>query len=507
MRVTLISLHPEVLSVGPRSLSACLKQAGHEVDLIFLPEDDFHRSRGRRYESDYSPAVLDSLVDLCQGSDLVGISLLTNYFLRAVTITEILDARLDVPIVWGGPHPTAQPEECLKYADMVCLGEGEEALVDLAERVSTGQSVDRIPNIWLRQGKEIVRNHPRPLIQELDSLPLSDCDLLGQYILDEEKFHTLDADLLQRYAIFRAPDRSGVTYLVISSRGCPHSCSYCANDMWRRMYTGQRYVRRRSVENICDELEYAIERIPGITAVNFADDNFAAIGVKQMRNLLETYASRVGLPFSCTLSPVFANDERLDILIRAGAFRISMGIQSASERVLEMYERRVSNEVVRDAVKRLEKAWPLMREPRIINYHLIVDNPYESPEDTIATLRFVLDLPRRESALCFSLVPFPGTAMYDMMRKDGLIVDEYSQVYTKDFTDHQSRFTKYWLYLFYGGMPVPVLQVLLKPALMRLVDCGKPKWLFRIIHWSLRKGYRFFDQVGQLMRRFVPCRS
>jgi len=76
MHVTLISLHPEVLSVGPRSLSACLKQAGHEVRLVFLPGDDLYKSMGQRYTSAYTPETLDTLVELCQGSGLVGISCL-----------------------------------------------------------------------------------------------------------------------------------------------------------------------------------------------------------------------------------------------------------------------------------------------------------------------------------------------------------------------------------------------------------------------------------------------
>ena len=108
-----------------------------------------------------------------------------------------------------------------------------------------------------------------------------------------------------------------------------------------------------------------------------------------------------------------------------------------------MYKRRVPGKAAQDAVKRLESVWPLMREPRIVNYHFTMDNPHENVADKIASLKFVLKLPRRESALCFSLVPFPGTAMYTMMRRDELIVDERSQVYTKDFSDLQPGFTRY----------------------------------------------------------------
>lgn len=507
MRITLISLHPEVLSIGIRMLSGCLKQNGYDVRLIFLPVDDYSRHAEQRYLGDFSTVILDNLVYLCRDADLIGISLLTNYFFRAVTVTKALQAKLDIPIVWGGPHPTAQPEQCLQYADMVCLGEGEEAVVDLVKRVSTGQRYDEIPNIWLRQGNKIQRNDPRPLIQNLDSLPMPDCDLLGQYILENEKIRTLNADLLLQHAIFRSADEQGLTYPVLSSRGCPHNCSYCANDMWRRMYAGQRYVRRRSVEAICDEIDHASERIPGITSINFADDNFAARSIKSMKSFLETYMLRVKLPFSCTLSPMFAESERLDMLTRAGVFRISVGIQSASKRILEIYDRRVSVEAAKSAVEKLERIRPNMRKPRIANYHFIVDNPYETAEDQIATLRFILRLPRRKSALCFSLVPFPGTAIYEMMRRDGLIYDESTQIFTKDFWDHQRNFTKYWLYLFFGGVPAPVLRALLRPALVRIVNLGRPKWLFRIIYLTLEQGYRFIGQVKQVLKRPIKAAS
>jgi len=504
MRVTLISLHPEVFSIGFRSLSSCLKRAGHEVSLILLPGDDLYKPKGQRYLGDYAPPILDSIIDLCRDSGLIGISLLTNYFLPAKTLTKALQAKLDVPVLWGGPHPTAQPEECLEYADMVCLGEGEEALLDLATGISSGQAYDRTPNIWLRRGNEIVRNNPRPLIQDIDTLSFPDCDLLGQYILDNGKIRTLDSKLLKRHSIYHAAAKTGVTYFILSSRGCNHKCSYCANDMWRCMYAGQSWLRWRSIESICDEVDYAIERIPDIEAVYFVDDNFAAMNVKRMQKFLRTYVSRVGLPFSLNLSPEFADSQRLDMLVRAGTYKISMGIQSASERILRMYKRPVSIKVSQEAVKRLEHARPLMIKPRSVKYHFIVDNPYESVEDKIATLKFILDMPRmprRESVLCFSLVPYPGTGVYKMMREDGLIFDQVSQIHTKDFyLDLQLGFTKCWLYLFYAGIPASVLRVLLNPRLVKAVDLEKPKWLFRTIYWGLEQGRFFLGQIRQMLK-------
>jgi len=275
--------------------------------------------------------------------------------------------------------------------------------------------------------------------------------------------------------------------------------------MWRRLYAGQCWLRWRSVENICDELEHAIKRIPVIKAFNFADDNFSAMNLKQMQHFVHTYMDRIGFPFSCSVSPLFIDRERLDLLIRTGVYRISMGIQSASMRILKMYKRPIPIKAAQNAVKRLERARPLMREPRAVSYHFIVDNPYERPGDKVATLKFILNIPRRESVFTFSLVPFPGTAIYEMMCRDGLIVDEHSQIFTKDFFDLEPSFTRYWLYLYYGGVPAQILYALLKPGLVRIMDRGNPKWLFRIIYWTLEQAYRSLGVVKRLLARSMPA--
>ena len=500
MKVTLISMHPEIFSVGFRILSSCLKKANHEVQLIFIPGGDLYQPKGKRFVSDYKEKILSDIVDLCRDSDMIGISLLTNYFIPAIKLTEGLKAKLDTPIVWGGPHPTASPEECLKYTDIVCIGESEEALVDLANSISEGKSYENIPNIWSKNGDKIIRNNPRPLIQDLDSLPFPDCDIIGQYVLSNNELCKLDLDLIQQNSIFHTATDKGATYLVLSSRGCPHACTYCINALWRKLYEGQRCVRRSSVEKICDEINYAVGKIPIIKSINFADDNFSAMNHRQMESFLKIYTERVGLPFSCTLSPIFTDESRMDMLINAGVYRISMGIQSGSERILKMYARdRIPLEKTREAIKRLELVRPRMKLKDTVVYHFIIDNPYENVEDKTATLKFILDMPRRDSVRTFSLVPFPGTIIFDMMRKDGLIVDEQGQIFAKDLLVCNRSFTKYWLYMYYANVPKPFLKFLLKPGLIRMFDNGKPKWLFEIIYWGLEKGYQVLGKIRRIL--------
>ena len=146
MKVVLISLDREIMCIGVRLLSACLRQAGHETRVIFLPLRDSRRQAAVS-RLHYPQVVLDDVTELCQDAGLVGLSLMTNQFLQAVAVTEHLKRELTVPVIWGGVHPTVSPEECLVYADMVCVGEGEETLIELVDRLAQGESYHDLQNL------------------------------------------------------------------------------------------------------------------------------------------------------------------------------------------------------------------------------------------------------------------------------------------------------------------------------------------------------------------------
>ena len=90
MKITLISVYPDLRSYGIRSISACLKQEGHDVDLIFLL---------REFTEKYAEKTMNDLVKLTKGSDLAGISVMTNFFDNAIQVTQKLKNNYDFPIV------------------------------------------------------------------------------------------------------------------------------------------------------------------------------------------------------------------------------------------------------------------------------------------------------------------------------------------------------------------------------------------------------------------------
>src|SRR3989304_6597478 len=162
MKVTLISPYPDITSFGIRTISSYLKQHHFETQLIFLPDPfgDNFIVRKERYDEN----IMDEVTNICSKSDLIGITLMTNFFDGAIQITKSLKRRLNIPIIWGGIHPTVRPEECLNYADMVCVGDGEIAMLELAQKLEMKTNYHDVQNIWCRKNGHIIKNGMRPLL-------------------------------------------------------------------------------------------------------------------------------------------------------------------------------------------------------------------------------------------------------------------------------------------------------------------------------------------------------
>jgi anaerobic magnesium-protoporphyrin IX monomethyl ester cyclase len=485
-KVVLLSLDREIMCVGVRLLSACLRQAGHETRMIFLPLGDSRR-RASVSRPNYSQAVLDDVAELCQDACLVGLSLMTNQFLQAVAVTEHLKRELTVPVIWGGVHPTVSPEECLAYTDMVCIGEGEGTLIELADRLAKGESYHDIQNLCFILGRKIVRNEIRPLIQSLDSLPFPDYSCHDHFFLDEtmNRVRTLDREALVNFSGERyhpTPDSRDLWYPIMTSRGCPYSCTYCCNSAYRQIYAGQRYLRWRSAENVITELAEVSETVAPIDFVGFVDDNFTARSERKLEEFCTLYREEIGLPFFCQCSPLTISEARMQALLDAGCYKIAMGVETASERVAEMYNRGRFHRQLKSAITCVERFRTQMPSPP--SYQFIIDNPYETIEETIQTLELLLELPRPGDNPVYSLMLFPGTELYQQARKDGYLVDVMEQVYKKDWHKHSQPFFQLWLYLYKANLPTPLLRLLLNKSLARLAEGKRTRmWLSKILHF------------------------
>jgi radical SAM superfamily enzyme YgiQ (UPF0313 family) len=415
VKVVLVSPYAIIGSYGPRVLSACLKRAGHEVTLVFLPHP---------FDRRYDEQVMARLVELARGAGLVGVSLMSNLFSNAVQITDRIRAELDVRIVWGGVHPTVCPEESLDHADFACVGEGEESLVELADAIEGGGQLHSIPGMWCREGDGIVDNGFR-MTGDLDSLPFPDYDDEGHFVLDAGELKKMDGNLLHRHL-------DGCIWTE-SSRGCPFSCSFCVNEAFNLRRPGG--VRMRSVGMVVDECVEMRRRYPQAEWTNFMDDAFLSRRLDRIEEFAADYKRRVGLRMSIVgAHPLMVSREKIALLADAGLFRVRMGIQSGSDRVRRTYGRFHTNDDVRRAAGILSELIP--PAGRILEYDIIISNPWETEAETIETFRLLMTLPRPFRLSLFSMHFYPGTTLHQKAKREGLIRNELAEVYDRCYFDH-----------------------------------------------------------------------
>jgi len=413
MRVSLISTYQSIHAFGIRTLSACLKREGCDMQLIFLP---------RSFTSKYKDKTLNEIVKLSEKADLIGISLMTSCFNNAAQITQSLKKNLSIPIAWGGIHPTIRPAECLDYADVTCIGEGEETLVELARNIRDGQDFHNVQGICFKDKGKIVTNKVRPLIQDLDSVPFPDYDYEAHYTLSDGCIRKIDTDLLKKQM------GGNAIYSTLPTRGCPYRCTYCCNNILNKMFP--KAVRKRSVDNVIKALMIAKNRLPFIELIRFESDSFFVYRKEEIMDFAKKYKENVGIPLQITGVTPDVTREQLSPLVEAGLIFVRMGIQTGAESTKKLYKRHHSNQKVEKAVRLINEFKDKIRLP---GYDIILDNPWETEDDLIETLMFLCKLPTPYKLFLYSLAFLPGTELYELAKKDGIVKDDLKDVYRKDF--------------------------------------------------------------------------
>lgn len=458
MRTTLIApTPPDVAAFGVRTLSAYLKKHGKDVRLIFLPGgvEKFKHKTGYRYE--YENQIINQVVELCRGSGLVGISFMSNYLDRAIQISRAIKNSLDVPLIVGGVHPTVMPEACLGFTDMVCIGEGEEAMLELVQRIEEDKDYTDVQNLFVKKGDKVYRNGLRPLIQDLNSIPFYDFALEGHFIYDniKRRIEPMSKELLKRSfplephleGTFNDSYKRTLSYKTMTTRGCPHHCTFCAEKTLSDLYKGQGYLRKRGIAHIIEELLWVKGEFPFVESFFLFDDTFLVRSAEEIGEFSRLYKKTIGMPFHIQASPTTVTEEKMEALTDAGLAFVEMGIQSASVTAKDLYKRRVSSETILRAAAVFHKYSKVIYPPC---YHVILDNPWESPADVTETLKVVLKLPRPFWLKRSSLVCFPGTELYVKAKEDGIIrteEDEWREIYAKHLHTPKGTYVNFLMYL------------------------------------------------------------
>jgi anaerobic magnesium-protoporphyrin IX monomethyl ester cyclase len=466
MKIVMINPTPQDhYSPCIRTLTAFLKLHGHEVRQVFLPADTYAHLHVREgYIMQMAQTLVEDLVEVCKDADLIGISFLSSMFDIAVQATRALQMdNADRPIMWGGFHPTTMPQQALDFVDIVCVGEGEHALLELVERMEAGEDYTDVRNFWFRKDNgKVVGNPHRPLVQDLDTLPFQDYSFEDDWAYTDDNQH-LEQLTWEKFLgrMSRYPDRNGDmrhTYKTMITRGCPHKCSYCGVAFNHDLYKGQRYLRRRSVEHMVAEMKEVVRARPEIGLVHFQDDVFFSTSNEEIVKFSEVWKREVGLPFRAQCSPATINEIKFKALVEAGQCFTELGIQTGSSETMRMYRRGMTNEQLLKAVNIISKYADHIQVP---DYHMILDNPWETTEDTMKGLRLLWTLPPPYNLLPSSLVPYPGTEFYHKSIEDGFVTDEYNQIYRKEFHSPAGSYLNFLFFLtLFNSMPKELVQFL-----------------------------------------------
>lgn len=406
MKVSLISVDGHV-SLGIRSISAKLKVAGHSVKPVFFP---YTRNEV------YSEKILNGLKEIVDDSRIIGISSMAYSSKKAIQIIRCLKV-LNVPIVWGGVFPTTCPEFCIEHADIVCVGEGEEAILDLVNKLEDGRDFRNTMNFFVKDKDGVITNLARPLIQDLDSLPFPDYDLMSQYTLENERFVLMEERHLPGI------DRRFGGFTVFNIRGCPYSCTYCVNEAIKSLYKNQRIVRKNSIHHVIRQMKETKKNFPLIKRFRIDDDTFFIRSLEEIKLFTELYKKEIDIPFECNSDPLTIDDEKLQLLVDADLRHIGMGIQTGSKRINEeIFVRPFTRELSLNAAKIINKYYPDVE----VTYDFIVLNPFENENDIIQTLNLIQELPKPFYLSMNCMAFFPGSKIYNKALKMGVIHNKNS---------------------------------------------------------------------------------
>jgi radical SAM superfamily enzyme YgiQ (UPF0313 family) len=296
-----------------------------------------------------------------------------------------------------------------------------------------------------------------------------------------------------------------ITYRTMTSRGCPHKCSYCASSAMMRL-------RRRSVENVIEELQIILNRFGNIEIISFFDDTFFAAPVEYFEEFRDKYKKKIGLPFHAQCSPATISERKMELLVDAGLFYTEMGIQTGSERIKKMYRRVIPNQRIIDAAALINRYKSKLLTP---DYHIILDNPWETTEDVKDTLRLLLGLPGKYRLQISSLIFFPGTELNDKARQEGILKDELNDVCRKPFTFPKGTYLNYLIYLVgFSEIPRRILNLLSNKKLVKLLHTQEPRKFYELLFYFTErvrlviKGITalFKGDIGRIINYFKLAR-
>ena len=385
-------IKPAYPPLGLLYIASVLEKEGHILEIVDFDNDDMNGSKFIHLLSRFKP-------------DVVGLTATTSTIDNTKKLAELAKKILKVPIIIGGIHATIAPEDVLKCnaVDFIVLGEGEITISELLKEMKKNKpNFSKIKGIGYKNNSKTIITPPRPLIENLDSLPFP-----ARHLLKNE-YTPPDA--------LKTPVAS-----IFTSRGCPGRCTYCCT----KLIFGYRF-RFRSIKNVADEIELLLSK--GVKEIHIMDDNFTVYKewVLKFRDEILKRNIKTTFVFANGLRADKIDEEILRALKQIGVLSVGFGVESGNQNILNIIKKDIELDTVRKAYKLSKKlgfeTWGFF----------IIGLPEETKETVRDTIEFAKELDP-DFAKFLILKPFPGSEVFNQLNNKNLIFDyNYSHygVYT-----------------------------------------------------------------------------
>lgn len=306
--------------IGIAILTAILEKNGHTVKLFLQDVDHAPEKK------------LTKLLDQ-DHFDMVGLSFIGGYwqYRKAIAISNAINISKNRPFfAIGGHGPSPEPDFFLRKtgADAVCIGEGDETILDLCDAIDNHRPLSSVKGIAYRDGNSCIINERRPLLQDIDSVPLP-------------AYHRFPMEL---YRLLRMPHCTSTDFVIpmLSGRGCTFRCNFC--------YRMDKGFRPRSNESIIEEIKF-LQKDFGITYIAFYDELLMS-SIERTESLCEDFI-RHGLrvKWDCNGRLNYANPDLLRLMKKAGCVFINYGIEAFDDTILKNMHKTLTTQQITKGVE------------------------------------------------------------------------------------------------------------------------------------------------------------
>lgn len=382
MKTKIVLINPQIGASPPFGLlylGAVLERASHKVEVI-----EFNSYNNKNLDSEEEELIKEIIN---KKPDLIGITCMTAYAkIVKKLISSLKKAEKEIPLVVGGPHATALPEDMLNAgADIVILGEGESTILRVIDYYQGRIKKEKIGGIAYKDLDNKIRINDKIDYEDVNQIPFPAYHLMN-----------LDHYLARNYSIRGYWFRNG---WIFTSRGCPGRCTFCASCI-----THGYKIRERNIDDIIKELRF-LSKTYKIEGFCILDDTFTVRTERVIKFCSKLRESGLNLKWGCQARVNFFNEEQAVELKKSGCLQVDFGVESGSQKVLDYIKKGIT-------VEQSKKAFEICKKYKLRSLATImIGTPHETMEDIQKTKELLKEIKPDYTGFFFT-TPYPGTELY-----------------------------------------------------------------------------------------------